>query len=155
LTRKGKGTKWMLVVDSHGTPLGMHLAGANQAEVQLAERTLDRIRVTRRRGRPRTRPDRLVADRGYDSGPFRRALQRRGIRVCIPPKRRPKSWKAKRGRPIVVDSALYRERWRVERTFAWLGNRRRLLVRWERLLTVYQGFFTFALMLIAINRLLK
>jgi len=43
----------------------------------------------------------------------------------------------------------------VERTFAWLGNYRRLLVRWERLLTVYQGFFSFALMLIVINRLLK
>ena len=43
----------------------------------------------------------------------------------------------------------------MERTFAWLGFRRRLRVRWERLLTIYQGFFTFALMLIAINRLLK
>jgi transposase len=145
----------MLVVDSHGTPLGMHLDSANQAEVHLAERTLDSIRVVRRRGRPKKRPDRLVADRGYDSGPFRRALRRRGIRACIPPKRRPKAWKPKRGRPVVADPTLYRERWRVERTFAWLGNRRRLLVRWERLLTVYQGFFTFALMLIAINRLLK
>lgn len=38
---------------------------------------------------------------------------------------------------------------------AWLGNRRRLLVGWERLLTVYQGCFTRALMLIALNRLLK
>jgi transposase len=145
----------MLVVDGQGTPLGMHLAGANAAEVHLAEPTLASIRVARHRGRPRTRPARLVADRGYDSGSFRRALRRRGIKACIPPKRRPASWKPKRGRPVGADPALYRERWHVERTFAWLGNRRRLLVRWERLLSVYQGFFTFALMLIAINRLLK
>jgi transposase len=145
------------VADGHIIPLlmGMHLAGAGEAEVSLAEHTLASIRVSRRRGRPRTRPARPVADRGYDSGPFRRALRRRGIQVCIPPKRRPATWKPKRGRPVTADPALYRERWRVERTFAWLGFRRRLLVRWERLLTVYQGFFTVALMLIAINRLLK
>jgi putative transposase of IS4/5 family DUF4096/DDE family transposase len=91
LTKKGKGTKWMLVVDVNGLPLGFHLDGANRAEVRLAEQTLDTIRVARPRGRPKQRPQKLVADRGYDSSVFRRALQRRGIRMCIPPKRRPKN----------------------------------------------------------------
>jgi transposase len=89
LTKKGKGTKWMLVVDVNGLPLGFHLDGANRAEVRLAEQTLDTIRVAR--PRPKQRPQKLVADRGYDSSVFRRALQRRGIRMCIPPKRRPKN----------------------------------------------------------------
>jgi len=31
----------------------------------------------------------------------------------------------------------YRRRWKVERTFAWLGNYRCLVVRWERSLTMY------------------
>ena len=43
LTRKGKGTKWMLVIDGHGLPWGFHLDSANRAEVTLAEHTLDAI----------------------------------------------------------------------------------------------------------------
>jgi hypothetical protein len=41
----------------------------------------------------------------------------------------------------------------VERTFARLGHYRRLLIRWERRLSVYQGFFTFVLLLVCIHRL--
>jgi transposase len=145
----------MLVVDGNGTPIGMHLASAQEAEVSLAEQTLDSVRVARPRGRPKQRPRQLVADRGYDSGSFRRSLQRRGIRACIPAKRRPATWRPKRGRPIVARPDDYRQRWKVERTFAWLGNYRRLLLRWERHLSVYQGLFTFVLMLLCINRLLE
>jgi hypothetical protein len=43
----------------------------------------------------------------------------------------------------------------VARTFSWIGNYRRLLIRWERLLTVYQGFFAFAVMLVCTNRLVQ
>lgn len=144
LTRKGKGTKWMLVIDGNGLPLGFHLDSAQVAEVRLAEHTLDTIKVARPLGRPKSRPDKLVADRGYDSAAFRRALRRRGIRMCIPPKRRPAKWKAKRGRPVVARKDDSRLRYKVERGFAWLGNYRRLLIRWERLLPVYRGFFALA-----------
>jgi hypothetical protein len=41
----------------------------------------------------------------------------------------------------------------VQRTFAWLGNYRWLLIRWERHISVYEGFFTFVVMLRCINRL--
>ena len=47
----------------------------------------------------------------------------------------------------------YRRRWKVERTFAWLGNFRRLVVRWERHLTMYLAFFHLACVLITLNRL--
>jgi hypothetical protein len=43
LTKKGKGTKWMLVVEGNRLPLRFHLASARTAEVQLAEQTLDTI----------------------------------------------------------------------------------------------------------------
>jgi transposase len=95
LTKKGKGTKWVLVVDGNGLPLGFHLESANVAEVKLAEQTLDTLRVAGLRGRPKRRPQKLVADRGYDSSAFRAALRRRGIRMGIPPKRRPATWRAK------------------------------------------------------------
>jgi transposase len=152
LTKKGKGTKWMLVVDGNGLPLGFHLDSANRAEVRLAQQTLDTIRVARPRGRPKQRPKKLVADRGYDSSAFRRVLRGRGISMCIPPKRRPKTWKAKRGRPVVARKDDYRLRYKVERSFAWLGNFRRLLMRWEHHSSVYQGFFTVAVLLICLRR---
>ncbi len=152
LTKKGKGTKWMLVVEGSGLPLGFHLDDANRAEVRLAEQTLDTIRVARPRGRPKQRPEKLVADRGYDSISFRRVLRGRGIRMCIPPKRRPKNWKVKRGRPVVARKDDYRLRFKVERSFAWLGNFRRLLIRWERLFSVYRSGFAIAVMLLCVRR---
>src|SRR6202162_3535210 len=47
-TKRGKGTKWMVVVDGAGVPLGDHLCSASPAEVRLAETTLASIRVGRR-----------------------------------------------------------------------------------------------------------
>jgi transposase len=47
----------------------------------------------------------------------------------------------------------YRRRWKVERTFAWLTNFRRLVVRWESHLTMYLAFFHLACLLITLRRL--
>jgi transposase len=152
LTKKGKGTKWMLVVDGNRLPLGFHLDSAQIAEVRLAERTLDTVSVARPRGRPRRRPEKLVADRGYDRSAFHRVLRRGGIRMCIPPKRRPATWKPKRGRPVVARKDDYRQRFKVERSFAWVGHFWRLLIRWEHLVAVYQSWFAFAVMVLSIRR---
>lgn len=110
----------MLVTDGGGLPLGVLLASARTGEVRLAEATLATVRVPRPRGRPRTRPQALVADKGYDSNAFRQRLRRRGIRPCIPRTRR---WGAKPTRQAVLTAC--RSRWMVDRTFAWLGNYRR------------------------------
>lgn len=120
----------MLVVDGRGTPIGFHLDSASKAEVNLAAQTLRSIRVHRSGGgRPRTRPGLLTADRAYDSHGFRQYLRRRGIRACVPPRRRPAGWKPQRGRPVLASKEEYARRWIVERTFAWLGTYRRLLIR--------------------------
>jgi transposase len=142
----------MLVVDGNGLPLGFHLDSANRAEVRLAQQTLDTIRVARPQGRPKQRPQKLVADRGYDSRAFRCTLRRRRIRMCIPTKRRPKNWKPKRGRPVVARKDDYRLRFTVERSFAWLGNFRRLLIRWEHHFAVYRSWFTVAVLLLCLRR---
>jgi len=69
---RGKGSKWMVVVDGQGIPLGIHVTSARPAEVKLVDATLNTIRVPRRGpGRPRQKPTRLIADRGYDSDPLR------------------------------------------------------------------------------------
>ena len=49
----------------------------------------------------------------------------------------------------------YRRRWIVERTIGWLGNFRRLTVRYDRLLVTYGGFFHLACALLVLKRVLK
>jgi transposase len=46
----------------------------------------------------------------------------------------------------------YAERWKVERAFAWPGNFRRLLVRYELCLSTFRAFFLVALILVSLKR---
>jgi len=152
-TKRGKGTKWMVVVDGQGVPLGDHLHAASPAEVQLAETTLAAIRVGRRHraGRPRQKPVRVIADKAYDSDPLRKRLRRRGIELICPHKKN-------RVRPATQDGRKlrrYRRRWIVERTIGWLGNFRRLVVRYDRLLTIYRAFFHIACFMIVLRRVVQ
>jgi hypothetical protein len=63
----GKGSKVMAVVDGNGLPIGLYVDSAQPHELTLAEATLQTISVPRQRGRPRTRPKELVADKAYDT----------------------------------------------------------------------------------------
>jgi transposase len=61
----------------------------------------------------------LIADRGYDSTWFRKALAARGIEPCIPSSR-------SRKQPYAYDKAVYRQRHKVENLFAKLKDWRRI-----------------------------
>jgi transposase len=104
------------VVDGTGLPLGDSLHSVSPSEVRLAETTLARSRVGRRHrpGRPRQKPARVIADRGYDRDPWRKQLARRGIELIAPPRKN-------RRKPPTQDGRVrrrYTRRWTVERTFA-------------------------------------
>ena len=147
-TKRGKGTKWMVVADGQGIPLGSQLVSASPAEVTLAESTLARISVPRAgRGRPQSRPLRVIADRAYDSDPLRWRLLQRGIVLLCPHRRKRRRASLNDGRPL----RRYRKRWKIERTFAHLGNFRRLLIRQDRLLSLYQGFFHLACLMLTLR----
>jgi hypothetical protein len=83
-TKVGKGSKVMVVADGQGLPIGLHVDSARPHESQLAQITLATVRVPRPRGRPRTRPKELVADKAYDSREFRRYLRRRASSPPFP-----------------------------------------------------------------------
>src|SRR6202163_563623 len=143
----------MVVVDGAGIPLGDHLCSASPAEVRLAETTLAAIRVSRprRAGRPRQKPVHVIADKAYDSDPLRKRLRQRGIELICPHKKN-------RVRPATQDGRAlrrYRRRWIVERTNAWLGNFRRLVVRYDRSLTIYSAFFHIACFMIVLRRVVQ
>lgn len=138
----------MVVVDGAGVPLGSHLTSASPAEVKLAEPVLDSIRVPRSgRGRPKKNPARVIADRAYDSDPLRRRLLCRGLLLVSPHRKSRRIPSLNDGRTL----RRYRKRWTIERTFAWLGNYRRLVVRYDRHLCMYRAFFHLACALITLR----
>ncbi len=92
-------------------------------------------------GRPRRRPECLTADRAYDHKPQRRELRKRGIRPEI----------ARRN--TEHGSGLGRYRWVVERTFAWLHQFKRLLVRYERRAEIHEAFLALGCCLVCHRRL--
>ena len=108
------------------------------------------MKVPSAKGRPRTRPKEAVANKGYNRGLLRRRLWWRGIKPGIPER-----WGKQPVRSRKANLSGYRQRWKVERTLAWLGNFRRLVVRYERHVSVYQGFFNLACIFILLNKLLQ
>jgi transposase len=126
-----------VLVDAAGVPLAVALTGGNRNDITQLLPLVDGITpVAGKVGRPRQRPDRIVADRGYDHDGYRRELRRRGVEPVI----------SRRG--TEHGSGLGRWRWVVERTFAWLHNYRRLRIRWEREPLVHMAFLTLACALI-------
>jgi transposase len=83
----------------------------------------------------------LIADRGYDSNPFRAALAERGIAACIPPKRNRKA-------AIPYDKVLYRQRHRIEIAFGRLKDWRRIATRYDRCPNIFFGAITLAAIVI-------
>jgi transposase len=148
-TKRGKGSKWMVVVDGKGIPLGVRIVSATPAEVTLLEETMSTIRVPRKgRGRPKQKPKRVVADKAYDSFELRERFWMRGIDLIVPAR--------KRRLHIYHDGRKlrrYKKRWKIERTFAWISAFRRLVVRYEKYLFIYTAFFHLACAIIAMRRL--
>jgi transposase len=139
----------MVVVDGQGVPLGIHVTSASPGEVTLIDPTLQTIRIP---GAPRRRPlaklSHLIGDMAYDSDPARERLAARGITLIVPYRRNCVHRRYEDHRRL----RRYRHRWIIERTFAWFGGFRRLLVRHERITSMYCSFMYFAAALIALRR---
>jgi transposase len=119
------------------------LSAANVHDSTVFEEVVDAIEPIKRpgRGRPRKRPDKLHADKGYDARKCRRALRKRGIKSRI----------ARKG--VESSERLGRYRWVVERTLAWLSRYRRLTVRYERRADIHEAFLRLGCALICLNYL--
>jgi transposase len=92
----------------------------------------------------------VIADRGYDARALRLSLKKRGIDL-IAPHLKTRVHRMQDGRKL----RRYKRRWKIERTFAWLGNFRRLVVRWEKSALVYGAFMRFAFILLCLRRLAR
>ena len=142
-TKCGKGSKVVDVVDSHGTPLAIHVASASESEVNLIEPTLDQLQV------PNRVPEHLLYDKAADSDPLRERLhQDRGIELVCPHRRGRKKKATQDGRAL----QRYKRRYKVERTHSWFHNNRRLIVRYETTAHRFLGWIHIACVLITLKR---
>jgi transposase len=136
------GSKHHLLVDQSGIPLAFALTGSNRNDVTRLIPLLDAVPpVAGLPGRPRRRPERLLADRGYDHDKYRRLVWERGIKPVIA------------RRQSEHGSNLGRHRWVVERTFAWLHQFKRLLVRYDRRADIHHAFLALGCCLVCFRRL--
>ncbi len=100
-----------------------------------------RLRVPRRRGRPRAPPDVVLADKAYASRSIREHLRSRRIRAVIPSRADQNSHRLPRGsrggRPLAFDREAYKQRNTVERCINRLKQWRGIATRYEKTATVY------------------
>src|SRR5262249_53494256 len=142
--------KLMVLADGTGTPLGVCVEKESPSEVKLLVPTLDSVQIKGRHGKPSrpTKPQRLIADRGYDSNAVRALLVKRQIEPLIPCSKNNTVATHQDGRKL----RRYKRRWLIERTNSWLQNFRRLVVRYERSVKNFEALVHMACALIALKK---
>jgi transposase len=139
-TKRGKGVKILAIVDRHGLPLSVSTHAANHHEVTLVQLSFDFYMLE-------AKPEHLVGDKAYDSDALDATLQKDGVEM-ISPHRSNRKLKTQDGRPL----RRYARRWVVERYFAWLHWKRRLVTRWEYYSSNFLGFVELASITILLRR---
>lgn len=142
------GVKISNLVDRQGVPFAFQFARGNVNDVKLAEATMRSFPL---RVSALTYPI-LLADRGYDSFPFRKFLRERGIDPNI---QRRVITKEREGfaHCYRFDEPLGRKRFVVERFHAWMKSNRRLRMRYDYSLLSFKAFVYLSAIVICVRQL--
>jgi transposase len=135
-------------------PVAIMVGRGNEHESRKVIPLMESIRVKapNRRGMPRKRPERVHADKNYDTFLVRLYLQRRHVHANIP--RRSKRRRV--GRPTIFDKQALREiRYTVERFFSWIKSFRRIDTRYDRLAEAFMGFVRLGCILILMREVMR
>lgn len=138
LTRHGKGSKLQAIVGASSLPHALQLESANPHEATTAVALIDLLEEM---------PELLVADRAYDSDGLRDELTDRDSKLLAPHR----STRKKPPRDQEHIGRHYKNRWRVERFFAWLAPWRRVATRWEANPLNYNSWVSLATSLIYVR----
>lgn len=124
--------------DGQGQPLVVVVTAGERHDQTAFEVLMTHGAVKRaKRGRPRCRPYRLVADKGYSSQRIRTWLRQHAVRHTIPHKQN-------EHRGGLFERAAYRERNRIERLINRLKQFRRVATRYDKLAANYLALVTLA-----------
>ncbi len=140
-------------VDGHGRPLSIVVTGGQRHDGAMLQEVIGDIRVPRTgSGNARTRPESLLADRGYTSRVNRTYLRKRGITAVIPEKSNEIAARKRRGRaggrPPGFDAEKYKDRNVVERAFGLMKQWRGLATRYDKLAVTYRAGVVLAAILV-------
>ncbi len=143
-SRGGLGTEIHQLVDGHGRPLVVLVGPGQAGDAPMFAHLMSHLSVGRvGPGRPRTRPERVRADKAYSSRAIRAHLRRRRIVAVIPEPADQQGHRKRRGtrggRPPAFDRVDYRGRNVVERGFCEVKQWRGLATRYDKLALTYRG----------------
>jgi transposase len=136
-----KGEKELAIIDNHGFVLGpISIKPVNQHDTIILPETLTQLVAFTHRLGINLAGAALTLDSGFDSKDNRDTIKKQQMKPVIYPNRRNTQ------KPIRIaqkfrwfDRALYRERYKVERTFGWQDTYRKLVVSYDRLPEIRKG----------------